>query len=355
MRRSHAKRPRRPNPPETVVRMTTGAQLVAALPVTLGYTPSESLVVVCCHEPRGRVGLTMRLDLPPQDQEEAAVDYVQHVVREQQATRLVLVVYTDEPDGELRARAVLMEQLLDAFPDLVITEALLVRGGRFWSYTCEREQCCPAAGRPVDEAERSAAVEVLKLEQARLGEAALATREDLEASIAPPTFLAEEEALQLHERAATVYADVVVGEGLPAARAQAMAAWRAALEATADPRWELPHDDAAALGATLHDKQVRDGVAALWQDGVPDHRRLLAAVARRTPAPYDAPVCTTLAWVTYCDGGGSLTSIALERALTSDPDYSMALLLRHALNHAFPPEFVRDITRRTREVLEDAA
>jgi hypothetical protein len=76
-------------------------------------------------------------------------------------------------------------------------------------------------------------------------------------------------------------------------------------------------------------------------------------VARQTPAPYDAPICTLLAWVTYCDGGGSITSIALERALRSDPDYSMAQLLQHALSNTLPPDFVRDVTRRTRSALKE--
>ena len=91
----------------------------------------------------------------------------------------------------------------------------------------------------------------------------------------------------------------------------------------------------------------------MWEDGDRTLRRLLEAVARQTPAGYDAPVCTVLAWVTYCDGAGTITSIALERALLSDPDYSMAQLLQHALSNALPPDFVRDVTRRTRVAVQD--
>jgi len=356
MRRTRPKRPRRLPPPSLpVVRMTTPAQIVASLPVGLGYTPAESLVVVCCHEPRGRMGLTMRIDLPPHGLEQDTLDYVAKVVRDQDATRVVLVIYTDEPDGELRARAGFMEELVDEFGDLVVTEALLVRDGRFYSYLCEREECCPAQGRPVDEAAESAEVQVYQLEHARLGDAQLGTREELEATIAPPVFLAEEEAVQLLDAALSDYAESVLEHGAAGARRRALDRWRLVLAETADPRWQLPDETAAVLSASLHDKHLRDGVAALWEDGERDLRRLLSAVARRTPAPYDAPVCTTLAWVTYCEGGGSLTSIALERALASDPDYSMAQLLRHALTNAFPPDFVRGVTRRTREALEDAA
>lgn len=334
--------------------MTTPGQLVAALPVQLGYTPTESLVVVCCHEPRGRTGLMMRVDLPPAALEDDLVASVVEVVRGQQATRVVMVVYTAEPDAELRPRAALMESLVDALDDLIITEALLVRDGRFFSYLCDGP-CCPAEGAPVDQDQDSAVVETLRLEHLARGDVQLGTRDDLERSLAGPSFLAEEQALQDCERATRSYAEAVVDGGLDLARREAVAAWTQALAAADDPRWAPSPQQSAVLAACLRDLVVRDSVAALWEPEQPALRRLLEDVARRTPPPYDAPVCTTLAWVTYCDGGGAVTTIALERALRSEPDYSMALLLRHALDNALPPEFVRGVTRRTREALRDAA
>jgi hypothetical protein len=354
MSRTPRRKPRRLAPPKPVVRMTTPAQLVAALPVQLGYTPTESLVVVCCHEPRGRTGLTMRVDLPPSRHEDALVDQVVAIVRGQQATRVVMVIYTEAPDSELLPRAVLMESLVDAFDDLIVTEALLVRDGRFWSYVCEGP-CCPAEGTPVDEAEDSAEVQTLRLEQLARGESPLASREALEQSIAGPSFLAQQEASQRCDEASERYADAILEAGLDEARREAIAAWTQALEDSEDPRWQLSPAQSAALSASLIDLVVRDSVAALWQPEQPALRRLLEQVARATPPPHDAPVCTTLAWVTYCDGGGSLTSIALERALRSDPEYSLALLLRHALTNALPPDFVRGVARRTRTALEDCA
>src|SRR5689334_13928013 len=141
--RRHRSKPRRNDSTKPVLRMTTPAQVVASLPVSIGYTPTESLVVVCCHEPRGRSGLTLRVDLPAADREAGVVEQVEAIVRRQRATRVILVVYTDEPDGTVTARRALIDLLLDAFADLVVTEALLVRQGRFWSYVCDRAACCP--------------------------------------------------------------------------------------------------------------------------------------------------------------------------------------------------------------------
>jgi hypothetical protein len=75
-------------------------------------------------------------------------------------------------------------------------------------------------------------------------------------------------------------------------------------------------------------------------------RPVLLDLMRRTPAPYDAPVCTLFAWQSYCDGGGAEVTIALERALRSDPTYSLALLLVQVLDGQVPPATVREITRR---------
>ncbi|MCU1601593.1 MAG: uncharacterized protein JWO22_2302 [Frankiales bacterium] len=355
MSRTPRKKPRRTVPPKDlpVVRMTTPAQMVAALPLHLGYTPQESLVVMCCHEPRGRMGLTFRLDLPTVEHERDVVDYCAQTVRGQQATRVVLVVYTGEADGEERARERLMNQLLATFEDLVVTEALLVRDGRFWSYQCDDTRCCPVDGTPVDAAEESAAVQVLKLEQLTRGAGMLATREDLERTIAGPVFLAEEAALDRCDEAVDALLEAIAAEGLRSTRGTALARWRVALEAMADPRWEPDDAEAVALTVSLSDVVVRDAVAGMWEQDDLTLRRLLESVARRTPGLYDAPVCTTLAWVTYCDGAGSITSIALERALRSDPEYSMAQILDHALRNAFDPDFVRDVTRRTRAAVQE--
>ncbi|MCW2708247.1 MAG: uncharacterized protein JWM22_2089 [Frankiales bacterium] len=354
MRRTPRKRPRPLVPPKPVVRFTTPAQLVASLPVSLGYTPTESLVVVCCHEPRGRTGLTMRVDLPGPRHEGALTEQVERIVRGQEATRVVLVVYTEEPDGAEKARAGLMRRLTDAFDDLVITEALLVRGGRFFSYRCDGA-CCPAEGRPIDEAADSAAVQTLRLEQLSRGESQLATREELEQTLAGPTRLEEQVALQRCEQLLDLFESTCERAGPTEARRQAVQVWRTAVDEAEDPRREVTPMQAAGLAVSMTDLVVRDSVAALWEQDRPALRRLLEQVARRTPPPYDAAVCTTLAWVTYCDGGGSITAIALERALRSRPDYSMALLLRHAMDNALPPEFVRVITDRTREALKDCA
>src|SRR5690349_17431804 len=156
-------------PRPTTARLTTPAQLVASLPDWLSYVPTESLVVICCHEPRGRVGLTLRVDLPAAKHEQALVeDLVERVVH-QAPTRLLLALYTDERDAGGLARAELVDELCsrlkEELPALRVTEAALVRGGRFWSYLCDDPRCCPPEGTPVDVAADDPAVRLLRAEQ----------------------------------------------------------------------------------------------------------------------------------------------------------------------------------------------
>jgi hypothetical protein len=122
-----------------------------------------------------------------------------------------------------------------------------------------------------------------------------------------------------------------------------MLRWADAVEQFALPPAELSADDAALLATSLVDVQLRDALAA---EHTPERLLpLLADLVRRTPAPFDAPVCTLFAWMTYCDGGGAEVTICLERALRTDPGYRLATLLGEVLLGQVPPEVVRRITR----------
>ncbi|MCW2501440.1 MAG: uncharacterized protein JWN87_3116 [Frankiales bacterium] len=326
--------------PKPVARLRSPAQLVASLPLWLGFLPTESLVAICCHEPRGRVGLTMRFDLPAPEHEPLLVRDVVRRVRQQRASRVVLAVYTAEPDGERRARAHLVEELRAAVTG-VVTEAVLVRAGRFWSYLCSEPACCPAAGTPVDDARDSAPVRLLEAEQVLNGRAVLPDRTALAATVAGPVLLAAEVAAQRCEVAARLLTQAIRETGLTAAGDASLRAWREAVARFRAPPARLGEMEAAALAVSLVDVRVRDRLIAARRADVPGLLALLEELARRTPAPYDAAVCTVLAWLAYCEGGGPLVTIALDRALATDPGYRLAQLLQQAVLAQLPPAQLR--------------
>ena len=54
-----------------------------------------------------------------------------------------------------------------------------------------------------------------------------------------------------------------------------------------------------------------------------------------------APPAALLAFTAWQAGDGALASIAIERALEADPEYSMALLVADALHAGLPPSAAR--------------
>jgi hypothetical protein len=108
------------------------------------------------------------------------------------------------------------------------------------------------------------------------------------------------------------------------------------------PPATLTDAEAATLIVALHDRRVRDPILG-WGKGDSDAPlMLLHDLAVRAVPPLDAPACTSYAWVAYMQGNGLVASIALERALKSDPDYSLALLLDEALMRQVPPSRMRE-------------
>jgi hypothetical protein len=332
-------------PKQPVARLTKPAEIVAALPMYLGYVPTESVVVACLHEPRGRLGLTMRFDLPAAEHGELLVREISRRVRHQGATRVLIGIYTGEADDDERAGRWLFELLREALDGLLITEAVLVRQGRFWSYLCDRQECCPAEGTAVADGERASAVQLIAAEQAFSGRAVLQDRDALEASLAGPTFLKARAAMQRCESATIALADTIEGQSLEIARSGSRRLWAAAVQDFTDPPGSLDDEQAAALAISLVDVVLRDELAS---SGSPDCSSVVAVLeelVRRTPTPYDAPVCALFGWMTYCEGGGAEVSIVLTRALASDPDYTLAHLLAHALDAQLPPKRLRAMTR----------
>lgn len=335
-----------PRPPLTTARLTTPAQMVASLPLWLGYVPTRSLVVCCLHEPRGRVGLTLRFDLPPAVHEQALVDEVVHRVVHQAATRVLVVVYTDEPDDRGLARGPLVDQLRhqleDELPGLVVTEAVLVRGDRFWSYLCSDSRCCPTGGTPVDAGSQDPPVQLLEAEQVLRGQVVLPDREALARTLAAPQLLAAAQGRQVCEAARQQHLGARVRD-LTRWRAHWLDAWSGQVQEVADGVGCVEVWDAAELATSLEDVVLRDALVAAHEPE--ELLPLLREVMRHVPAPYDAPVCTVFAWMTYCDGGGAEVTIALERALATDPTYSLANLLSQVLLGQVPPATVRQISR----------
>lgn len=327
-------------------RMTSPGEVVALVPTLCGFTPSESLVVVSLRGRRGRIGLTVRCDLPRPADEVALADEVSGRIAHDGASGVLLVVHTEETTP--RARTGLVDAVAAACRrhGLEVREALLVNRGRWTSYLCDGPGCCPAEGTPVDRPP-TPALRLVAAEAALQGRAVLASREELVASVAPPSLLLAARAEQQLDRAAAEWVASLARDGREDTQHVALRAARDLLDRGA----EVPVAEAAALAVAVHDVVVRDQMATWALDRYDELLALLLQVVRHVVPGYDAPVCALLAWVAYAGGDGALANVALARALTSDPDYPLARLLQQGVQAQVSPDEVRDVLKGTRRLL----
>ena len=329
------------SPRPTVLRVGDLSSLVVAVEHMVGFRPSESLVAVALCGPRERLTFTLRLDLPDEhDGDQAVAAIATEVARRMacaEADAVILFVHTDEPPvaGRLPRRELV--EAVEAALGAPLREAALVSSERLWSYICTDPRCCPPEGRQFDR-ESSGAL-ALAAAHAMLGNAVLSSRDELVESVRPVGGIAAFSMQQALDRA--THDMLEVG---PAAFADEVGAEIDCLrERFADPRASLSDDEAARVAVALGDRLLRDRMLVDLSD--PDDealRRLLSVVARRAQTPDDAAVCTCVGYAAYVDGSGVVASAALERALRSDPDYSLAQMLLTMLEHQVSPKQVRE-------------
>lgn len=311
------------------VRLSELSDVVDAVPYLLGFTPTDSLVAVSMHGPRERLQFTMRIDLPKPAEDVA--DHAAMVAERMaaaEADSILVFIYTDPPapDGPLPQQR-LVDRILDTAP-MPVRDALLVTPTRIWSYVCDDPSCCPAAGRP--RPQETAGRLALAAAHALSGRAVLPDRDAVVASVQPVTGAARDAMEQAFARAAAG------GGGAPVLV-------RVLRDRYADGPAQMTDDEAAQLALVLHDTAVRDEVIGWCLRHETPMRSLLGDLVSRALPPLDAPACTVLAWSAYLQGDGLVAATALERALTSDPAYSMAHLLQTALDNQVPPRVLRTL------------
>lgn len=247
--------------------------------------------------------------------------------------------------------------------DVPVVEALCLSGGRFWSYCCDEEGCCPAAGTPMGLPGTS----VLAAAATYAGLQVRGTLRELRAR-----FLPWENAAALEQEAALDAAHrTLVPKILDAAGRNEVARQTRELASRvmdrlagapsvsgmlpADLRDDelLRHDEAAALILGLQDRTTRDR-AAEWMEGeeAGPALRLWRALARRCVGSYGehaAAPLTLAGWVAWSTGDELEAREALAMALGADPDYLFARLLHQACNEGLDPESIRRCLRAERD------
>jgi Domain of unknown function (DUF4192) len=320
-------------PPTLTVR--SPADLLAVVPYLLGFYPSDSVVVVALH--KRQLVFAARADLPPAGapakEIAGAVDYLAAMVAHQEVSATTVIGYG--PAAPVDAVVPLVRDALTAHR-IEITEVLRAHDGRFWSYLCDNPDCCPPEGTAYDPTTSPVAAAATYA-----GQTALPDRAALVRQVAPIGGLTRESmrqaTLRAEHRLATLLDEAPVEDvlGGRALRTAGQAAIASAFDlARAGGR---PTDDEVAwLSLLLTHIDVRD---AAWQQVGPDEWQveLWSDVARRAEPDLVPAPASLLAFAAWRIGHGALANVALDRALREDPTYSMARLLRDALDGGVPP------------------
>jgi uncharacterized protein DUF4192 len=329
------------------LRISGPEDLLDALPRMLGYLPTRSVVLVALRPPLGRIALTLRVDLPARNDEQPCARLLAGHAQRAGATSAVLVLYDDAAaaagrwQGASLTRAV--RSALRERGGVRLSDALAVRSGRWRSLLCSDEGCCPPVGRLLRGPDDPSAAGVALAAE---GAGVLPDRSALVASVAAPTGQRCATLLDLQERVACELAGrVEAGVPLAELRAETVTLFSAAVAAVVDGA--SPSDEVAArLIVGLVDVAARDAVLAraggTETDGL---LALLVDLVGRAVEPFDASVATALAWVAYARGDGTLANVAVDRALASDPGYSMALLIASSLEAGIHPDHIRAVSR----------
>ncbi|GGM99421.1 DUF4192 domain-containing protein [Streptomyces fuscichromogenes] len=363
---------------DTQVTLRTPAELADALPYLLGYRPEDSMVLVALHDRagRGRFGGRARLGIPANkdDWESAARQLAQGLVtggerRGARAEQMVAYVCQEPASGEsgrdVMRRLTPLAQLLRTECgrlDVPVIEALCVSDGRFWSYCCPTEECCPPDGAPMGLPGTS----VLAAAATYAGIQVRGSLRELRARLLPwetGAILEQETALDsagmaLVPRILDGAFRADVAEGTLALAELVIARYAAAAPVSGTHRADLrddtllSHDEAATLILGLQDRTTRDRAAA-WMEGdeAGPALRLWRALARRCVGPYGehaAAPLTLAGWVAWSTGDDLEAREALAMALGADPDYLFARLLHQACNEGLDPESIRRCLRTER-------
>ncbi len=311
----------------------------------MGFRPSNSIVVIGLVPPRARVKIGFRYDLPDPPDATAAAEIAGHAMAILARQRITMAILVGYGPGTLVTP---VTDALRAAADsarLTLREVLRAEGDRYWSYLCQEPACCPPEGVPYDPMAHPAAAALVAA-----GLAAYPDRESLVQTLAPVKGAAAESMRSATERALTRVAALIgaqrkSAQGSDLLRLVVEDGRRAVSEAVRIYRdgGQLATDDQIAwLSVTLADLRVRDDAWARMDPEYHEaHRQLWTDVVRRACPQYVPAPASLLAFAAWQAGEGTLANIAIQRALGSDPDYSMALLLGDLLDAGVPPSEAR--------------
>jgi len=298
----------------TTLSATGPADLLAAVPVVLGFRPQESLVMLT-------FGATStfhaRLDLPlrADDPMDGVVAALLGPSRRHEVDRVVFVVYS----GDRSLAAALAAALVPAFvaDGLEVIDVLRAHEGGWCSVPIRAGAAEPPLS-PYDDRHHPFSAQAVFDGRVTLG-----SRDELRASLAPDLDLRRRwEACRHRLTPPPPDADAV---------RRLVDGWARSGDGPDD-------EGAVRLLAVVTRGGGRDAALfALTAETAQDHLRVWSALPRGAPDPQVPDVAAVTAFCAWQAGHGALAWYALDRCFEVDPDHRLGQCLAECLLRAVPP------------------
>ncbi|MGH3621496.1 MAG: DUF4192 domain-containing protein [Sciscionella sp.] len=333
-------------PTRTPIRLTDPGELLAAVPHLLGFHPTNSVVLITlCGRTANRIGMALRTDLPPPQDNLALAAQLRGPVLANRATGVCVAVIggaepapgsTDPP----------CRDLVDAIEETLwrcgvpVAHAVWtpeLRPGQHWR-CYDDPRCHGVLADPTGS--------VLAAATVAAGVVTYGSRQEVAAQLSGvDEQVLVKRAAMLDEAAGRAERPGAERAGSESRSALAdLELLRDAIREAAAGR--LPHDDAdiVRLALALGDHRVRDAcLVCADQEEAAAAQRLWTELTRGTPAPERAEPACLLAFAAYREGNGALAGVALEAAEQADPGHQLSWILREVLDLGVPPSRLSDV------------
>ncbi|MDA2813047.1 DUF4192 domain-containing protein [Nocardiopsis sp. RSe5-2] len=314
--------------------------VIRAVPALLGRPPDDSVVVLGLRGPTGRVriALSAPADEPPDEFARATAE----ALAAEGCGSALAVGYG--PAAQITPR---MDALRRAVPlhGIELRDALRVTDGRYWSYLCPSPDCCPAEGVPVPRG----GPPVVPPAALRGGPTDAGGAVGEVAPVDGPERDRMDRATAAAEaRCARMWSSRDGGGHSAfgtAFRAEGLREVRAAVAGALAGRAPGGADRVAWLALLLVSVRVRDEAwVYIRAENAALHADLWRRVFRMADPAYAAAPGSLLAFAAWLGGDAPLAEAALDRVARLAPRYSMAALIRQAVDHRLSPDRWRPVT-----------
>jgi hypothetical protein len=303
--------------------------LLAAVPVVLGFRPEHSLVMLTFD---ARRTFHARVDLPPPAEVDGELPELREILLapclSHGVGQVAFVVYGDDP---VVAGAV-AAGLVPAFEGAGVGVLAVLRAheGRWWrvpSHPGER----PAGPTPYDDETHPFAAQAVFA-----GRVTHPSREALRETLAP----------LLEHRCVMERLTAALPDSQAADLDRVLEVVGRCVGGCADP----DDDDAALVLRAVTRVDVRDAaVQAVTRDNAVGHLRLWSHLLRLAPDPQVPDVAALAAFCAWQAGDGALAWCALDRCFAVDDDHGLGTCLAACLTRAVPPSAWEEVADDERE------